>query len=106
MKIPALRIALALGAIGFYASVSAAQVPRAASTPHEKLAREIYGELVGINTADVVGSPTRAARAMARRFLDAGFPSADVKVILHPDDSTRGNLVVRYRGNGKSKAKP
>ena len=106
MKTPAHRIALALGAIAFCASVSSAQAPRAATTPHEKLAREIYGELVGINTADGVGSPTRAARAMAKRFLDAGFPSEDVKVILHPDDSTRGNLVVRYRGTGKSKSKP
>lgn len=100
------RILSLLFSIVLAASRVQAQGPRAAVSPHEELAREIYGQLVGINTVDVVGSPTVAARAMARRFLDAGFPSEDVRVILHPDDSTRGNLVVRYRGNGKSKAKP
>ncbi|HZJ01932.1 MAG TPA: M20/M25/M40 family metallo-hydrolase [Gemmatimonadaceae bacterium] len=100
------RILGSLVSIVLAASLVEAQAPRGASTPREKLAREIYAELVGINTADMAGSPTRAARAMAKRFIDAGFPAEDVKIILHPDDSTRGNLVVRYRGSGKSKAKP
>lgn len=80
--------------------------PRAAATPHEKLAREVYQELVNTNTVDGVGSTTRAARAMAKRFIDAGFSSEDVKVLIPPADSTKGNLVVRYHGTGKSKAKP
>ena len=74
--------------------------PRAAATAHERLAREIYAELVGINTMDSVGSTTRAARAMERRFRNAGFPAADVQVLIPPGDSTKGNLVVRYRGRG------
>ena len=36
-----------------------------ALTPHQKLAREIYAELVSINSSDSVGSVTRAAEAMA-----------------------------------------
>lgn len=78
--------------------------PRAASTPHEKLAREIYQELVNTNTVRGVGSTTVAARAMAKRFIDAGFPSEDVKVLIPPADSTKGNLVVRYHGRGGAKA--
>jgi acetylornithine deacetylase/succinyl-diaminopimelate desuccinylase-like protein len=84
----------------------AAQVPRAATTPHEKLAREIYSELVGINTVRGVGSTTRAARAVARRFIDAGFPAADVHLLIPPADTTKGNLVVRYRGKNPPKSKP
>ncbi len=80
--------------------------PRAASTAHEKAGRVIYEELVNTNTVAGVGSTTRAARQIARRFLDAGFPAEDVKVLIPPADSTKGNLVVRYRGTGKSKAKP
>lgn len=81
--------------------------PSAARAPHERLAREIYAELVGINTMDSVGSTTRAARAMAGRFRAAGFPAEDVQILVPPGDSTKGNLVVRYRGRGAAgTAKP
>jgi acetylornithine deacetylase/succinyl-diaminopimelate desuccinylase-like protein len=76
-----------------------AQAP-ATLTPHQRLAREIYQELVEINTADSVGSVTRAAEAMARRFRAAGFPAADVQLLVPPGKPTKGNLVVRYRGRG------
>lgn len=93
--------------IGLFAlatvSVAQAQAPRAATTPHERLAREIYAELIGINTVDSVGSTTRAARALAKRFLDAGFPAQDVQVLIPPNDSTKGNLIVRYRGTSSSR---
>ncbi|HVD62297.1 MAG TPA: M20/M25/M40 family metallo-hydrolase [Gemmatimonadaceae bacterium] len=69
-------------------------------TPHEKLAREVYAELVGINTMDSVGSTTRAAQAMAKRFIAAGFPTEDVQVLTNPADTSKANLVVRYRGSG------
>ena len=93
-------------AIAVTAFAAQAQSPRAANTPHERLAREIYEELVEINTVDGVGSTTRAARAMAKRFIDAGFPAADVQVLVPPKDSTKGNLVVRYRGKSASRGKP
>lgn len=92
-------------ALVFSTSVSAQQAtPRAASTPHEKLAREIYQELVNTNTVRGVGSTTVAVRALAKRFIDAGFPSEDVKILIPPADSTKGNLVVRYRGRISAKA--
>ena len=43
---------------------------------------------------------------MAKRFIDAGFPAADVRVLVPPKDSTKGNLVVRYRGRSASRGKP
>ena len=81
-----------------------ASAQRAATTDHERLAREVYSELVGINTMDTVGSTTRAARAMATRFLAAGFPAEDVTILIPAGDSTKGNLVVRYHGRGGANA--
>ena len=71
---------------------------------NRKLAREIYRELIEINTADSVGSVTRAAEAMAKRFRAAGFPARDVRVVIPPGKPTKGNLVVRYRGRGGADA--
>jgi len=71
---------------------------QAALTPHQRAAREIYSELISINTVDSVGSVTKAAEAMAARFRAAGFPDADVKVLIPPGKPTKGNLVVRYHG--------
>lgn len=67
---------------------------------HQRLAREVYKELVEINTVDSVGSVTKAVEAMAVRFRAAGFPAADVHVLVPDDAPTKGNLVVRYRGRG------
>lgn len=64
----------------------------------QKLAREIYHELVGTDTTHSTGDTTKAAEALARRFLNAGFAQADVQVI-GPTERNK-NLVVRYRGSG------
>ncbi len=69
--------------------------------PNETRAKEIFKQLVEINTTQSVGNTTQAAEAMAARFRAAGFPEADVRV-LGPS-AKKGNLVVRYRGTG---AKP
>ena len=63
-----------------------------------RLARDIFQQLIEINTTDSVGSTTVAADAMAKRLIDAGFAPEDVKV-LGPNDR-KGNLVVRFRGSG------
>jgi acetylornithine deacetylase/succinyl-diaminopimelate desuccinylase-like protein len=66
-----------------------------------KLARDIYKQLIEINTTDSVGSTTVAAEAMAQRFRDAGYPAGDVQV-LGPNPR-KGNLVARLRGTGARK---
>jgi acetylornithine deacetylase/succinyl-diaminopimelate desuccinylase-like protein len=63
-----------------------------------RLARDIFQQLIEINTTDSAGSTTRAAEAMAKRLIDAGFAQEDVKV-LGPNDR-KGNLVARLRGGG------
>ena len=66
--------------------------------PHQQLMREIYQELVEINTTNSVGDNTRAAEAMAKRLLAAGFPATDVQVLTPVP--RKGNLVARLRGTG------
>jgi acetylornithine deacetylase/succinyl-diaminopimelate desuccinylase-like protein len=75
----------------------------AAQLPNNE-ARDIFRQLIEINTTDSVGNNTTAAQAMAKRLLDAGFPAADVKV-LGPNDR-KGNMVARYRGTGAGGLKP
>ena len=81
-------------------------VPAAAALdePTRKLARDIFRELIEINTTDSVGNTTRAAEAMAKRLIDAGFPREDVKV-LGPNDR-KGNLVARLHGSAGASRKP
>jgi acetylornithine deacetylase/succinyl-diaminopimelate desuccinylase-like protein len=62
-------------------------------------ARAILQQLVEINTTESVGSVTKAAEAMAKRLLDAGFPEKDLH-IAGPDPRKK-NLVVRFRGTGQ-----
>ena len=77
--------------------VSAGAVLLSAQSPApETRAREIFEQLVEINTTHSVGSTTTAADAMAVRLRSAGF--TDVRV-LEPAPR-KGNLVVRYPGNG------
>src|SRR6266699_2649438 len=66
-----------------------------------RLARDIYQELIEINTTDSTGDTTKAAEAMAARLKAAGFPEADIQV-LGPNPR-KGNLIARYRGTGRQK---
>ena len=70
------------------------------------LARDIFRELIQINTTDSAGDNTAAAKAMAKRFLDAGFAPGDVQVLVPEGRATKGNLVVRMRGAAGSGRKP
>jgi len=63
------------------------------------LAREIFKQLIEINTTDSVGNVTSAAEAMAKRLREAGFPENDIHV-AGPNERKK-NLVARIRGTGK-----
>ena len=84
----------------------AAAGAQATLTPHQRAAREVYQQLVEINTVDSVGSVTAAVQAMAARFRAAGFPAADIHILIPPGAPTKGNLVVRYRGRSGNTMKP
>jgi acetylornithine deacetylase/succinyl-diaminopimelate desuccinylase-like protein len=84
--------------------VSSAASAQQALTPNQAEAREIFRELIEINTAYKAGSTSPAARAIARRFLAAGFPASDVTVI-GPAGDKDSSVIVRMQGANKS-AKP
>jgi len=64
---------------------------------HDQRARRLFEELIAIDTTAARGT-TAAARAMATRLRDAGFPESDIRVVgVDPD---KQNLVVRYHGSG------
>jgi acetylornithine deacetylase/succinyl-diaminopimelate desuccinylase-like protein len=71
--------------------VASAQRP----DPHTQL-DGLLKELVEINTSDSAGHTADAARAMAKRLTDAGFPAADVQVI--GETPKYQCLVARFRG--------
>jgi acetylornithine deacetylase/succinyl-diaminopimelate desuccinylase-like protein len=63
--------------------------------------REIYQELIEINTSNSAGDTTRAANAMRQRLLSAGFAPSDVEVI--EPFPKKGNLLARFKGTGKKR---
>src|SRR5437763_7058712 len=75
-------------------------LPLAASaqTPQQRLAREIYKELVEINTVTATGDTAAAAQAMAARLTSAGYGDGDVRVFTPAP--RKGNLIARLRGSG------
>jgi len=84
-------------------SILALSIPPAAraqqSQPPNPEAREIFKQLIEINTTESSGNVTKAAEAMAKRLLDAGFPAKDV-IVAGPNERKK-NLVVRLRGTGQ-----
>jgi len=70
-------------------------------SPADQMARDIFKQLIEINTTDSVGNVTTAAEAMAERLRNAGFAEDDLHV-AGPSDRKK-NLVVRFRGAGKRK---
>jgi acetylornithine deacetylase/succinyl-diaminopimelate desuccinylase-like protein len=76
-----------------------------ASAEDRALAREIFKQLIEIDTTDTpLGNVTAGNLAMQKRFLDAGFPAADVQLV--GPDARKQNLVVRIRAAAPTTKKP
>ena len=84
-------------------SLALRALAQSAPTPAQQQLREIYKELVEINTTDSAGSCAAAAEAMAARLKAGGLPAQDVQIIVPPGAPKKGNLVARYRGTGAKK---
>ncbi len=95
LRLPLISLTL-ISALAF-----AASLPAQDNDAANKLARDIYKQLIEINTTDSVGSTTVAAEAMAQRLRDAGYPASDVQVM--GPNPRKGNLVARLRGTGARK---
>jgi acetylornithine deacetylase/succinyl-diaminopimelate desuccinylase-like protein len=79
----------------------AISTPGGAETLSPKLEafRQIYKQLVEINTTDSVGDTVKAAQAMAARLKAGGLPANDIHVLS--SGPRKGDLVARLRGTGK-----
>ncbi|HUA90860.1 MAG TPA: M20/M25/M40 family metallo-hydrolase, partial [Steroidobacteraceae bacterium] len=101
MKLPVAAAVVAVCAAALGAGLAwGADSP--ADEASNKVAHDLFKELIEINTTDSVGNVTTAAEAMAKRFRDAGFPAADV-VVIGGANPKKKNLVVRLHGTGKHK---
>ena len=69
--------------------------------PDQKLTREIFKELIEINTTESSGNTTKAAEAMAAKLRAAGFTDKDI--FIGGAHERKGNLVAILRGTGKRK---
>src|ERR1700691_1296352 len=96
-----MKIAAALFTFIFLTFQANAQSAPPNSAPPNPLAREIFQQLIEINTTDSVGNVTTAAEAMAVRLGDAGFTGNDV-IVDGPNDRKK-NLVARIHGTGQRK---
>jgi len=104
LPIAVLALGLCLGLPSSPSALAQSPLPTA-SAEDRALARQIFKELIEINTTDTpLGNVTTAATAMQKRFLDAGFAADDVH-LLGPD-ARKMNLVVRFRAAGAPAEKP
>jgi acetylornithine deacetylase/succinyl-diaminopimelate desuccinylase-like protein len=93
---------LARAALGACLSLLApAALAQTKAPDGRELARDVFRELVELDTSQSAGDMLKAARAMSKRLLAAGLPEADVRVF--ETAAQRGNLVARLRGTGKKK---
>ena len=100
---PILAVILALGLLLAPRPALAQSTPAPPLTPAQAALREIYKELVEINTTDSVGDTTEAARAMAARLKAGGFTDGELRIVVPPGAPKKGNLVARIKGSGAGK---
>jgi len=67
----------------------------------QRLAREIYKEMIESKSGFTTGATTPIAEAVAARLKAAGFPAADI--FVGGAAAHKANVVVRYRGTGARK---
>ncbi|MFC3068996.1 M20/M25/M40 family metallo-hydrolase [Phenylobacterium soli] len=87
------------------ADKTAAAPAAAPNFPGQAEFRDLYKELIEIDTTAEHGSCTRAAEAMAARLKAAGYPAADVQVLAPADRPKDGNLIAVLHGSD-AKLKP
>ena len=67
----------------------------------QRIAREIYKEMIEVKSGFSTGSTTPIAESVASRFKAAGFPVSDI--FVGGAIPGKANVVVRYHGTGERK---
>jgi acetylornithine deacetylase/succinyl-diaminopimelate desuccinylase-like protein len=76
-------------------------VPAQGPEQTKRLARDIFKQLIEINTTDSLGNVTTAADAMAKQLREGGFVDSDIH--FDGPNERKKNLVVRLHGTGRRK---
>src|SRR5258705_5151362 len=96
-------LAVITAAFAFSATIAAAQAPP--NYPGQAQFRDLYKELIEVDTTQQHGSCTVAAQAMAARLKAAGYPDADVRILVPADRAKDRNLIAVLHGSdAKAKA--
>ena len=97
-------VSLVLTTLMILASVRSLDAQQGDLSEWQQLARDVFEELIEINTSHSVGGTLEASHAMAARLIAAGFDEGDVTVTeVVPGE---GNMVARLRGRPGSNLKP
>jgi len=94
-----MRLAVAFAAFALPATLAAQYQQGSPLRADQKLAHDIYKEIIEIQSGYTTGATTPVAQAIQKRFLAAGFPASDM--FLGGPIPAKANLVVRYHGSGK-----
>jgi acetylornithine deacetylase/succinyl-diaminopimelate desuccinylase-like protein len=89
---------LLLPLLALAATLTAETLPPAAD---QRLAREIYKEMIETRSGFTTGATTPIAEAVAARLKAAGFPASDI--FVGGAIPTKANIVIRYHGAGARK---
>ncbi len=73
-------------------------------TPAQQVARDVYKEIIEINTSVTTGNITNGAKAMVKHFLAAGIPEKDI--FVGGPQPEKFNVVARLRGKNPAGRKP
>ena len=83
-------------------SATRSQAQENGTRPDQQAFRDLYKELIETNTTLSEGSCTLASERMGARLLAAGFPAADVRVLVPAERPKDGNLAAVLRGSDPS----
>ena len=98
---------LLAGALTISGQAAASEASPRDLTEHEKRVHDIYRDIIAFRTAAGHGQMDEMVTYLTDRLAEAGFPDQDLMVTDYDSDgdATQG-LIVRYRGDGSSGAKP
>ena len=95
------------GALTISGQAAASEASPRDLTEHEQRVHDIYRDIIAFRTAAGHGQMDEMVTYLTDRLAEAGFPDRDLMVTDYDSDgdATQG-LIVRYRGDGSSGAKP
>lgn len=67
-----------------------------------QLAREIYKQMIEVQSGFTTGATTPIAESVAARFKTAGFPESDI--FVGGANPRKANVIVRYHGTSARQA--